>query len=154
MPRKRTPAAASLALFAEEPIDRAAAILLCRRLPIGATLRQEYIRCTGACCKREGARGHGPYWIGQYRQGGRPRRIYIGSDAKKLHLERAWKRIRREIHALEDKDELSTREAQALAELQPLVYDPSRERRPRAPRSSRSPKCQEAVSIPIMGAAK
>lgn len=46
--------------------------------------QQEYVKCGKARCKkcREGV-GHGPYWYGYYREGGKTKKIYIGKELPK-----------------------------------------------------------------------
>lgn len=51
--------------------------------PAGAhvTYRQEYVRCGKPTCQQcSDGPGHGPYWYGYWREGGRLRKKYFGKE--------------------------------------------------------------------------
>lgn len=55
-------------------------------MPRGATLRRQYVLCGKPHCVRR----HGPYWYAFWKEGGRTRSAYVGSDARLAELLRAW----------------------------------------------------------------
>jgi len=51
---------------------------LAERVPKGATLRRQKVRCGKVTC----AKLHGPYWYAAWKEDGKTRTAYIGTDAK------------------------------------------------------------------------
>jgi len=44
------------------------------------TYRLERVRCGKPGCRKCAAEGHGPYWYGYFREGGKVRKKYIGRE--------------------------------------------------------------------------
>jgi len=90
-------AGATLPLFGERPSSGEAWALV-DRVPIGARL-----------CKQNVTRGRyrTKYWFAYVAQGhGKPKRIYVGTDANKRELELAWQVVSAELEAAEASPEV------------------------------------------------
>jgi hypothetical protein len=99
MPRAKNPPP-SLPLFGERP-TRERAWELVERYPIGSRLALKRKRCAGACCRRKGSVGHGPYWYAFFRAapGARESERYIGGEAKKAEVVASWAVVSEELEA-------------------------------------------------------
>ncbi len=92
----------SLPLF-EEELTAEDAHKIVARIPLGSRLSEEYGGCGGACCKRGAS--HGPYWYARTprRDGAGGKRIYVGSLANKVRVERALSIVDSELALAETK---------------------------------------------------
>lgn len=138
-------------LFEPPEMTRDEALEIIERYPIGARFSSEYQKCTGACCRVPGARGHGPNWVAVVRTTEGRRRLYIGTNEKKKRIEQAHALIRAEIGKLEAKLAAriravgQSRAARELAELEQRVLMPT------SPRSRRRPASRwDVVDVPII----
>jgi len=65
------------------PTKRGAEVLEERRAG-GMTYRLQRVKCGKPSCKCAAGLGHGPYWYGYWREGGRLRSKYIGKILKEV----------------------------------------------------------------------
>jgi len=93
----------TLSLFDERPPTSEQAWRVVERIALCATFCQQRQKCAGACCKRKGALGHGPYWYAVWddRVTGKSKRRYVGSAENKRRIELAHDVVRAELHAAE-----------------------------------------------------
>lgn len=132
-------AASTLSLFDGPPVTRERALELCRRFPVGASLRLQ--RCTCRSCPPPGSgrKPHRSNWIASVRDAaGKFHNVYLGSDANKLELEAAWRLLEaeRDELAAKQRKRLATLarspEALAIAELEAIAFMPVHPSRRRA----------------------
>jgi len=93
----------TLSLFDERPPTSEEAWRVVERIALCATFCQRRAKCAGACCKRKGALGHGPYWYAVWddRITGASKQRYVGSAENKRRIELAHEVVRAEIDAAE-----------------------------------------------------
>ena len=99
MGKPKGAAAASLRLFPAEPMTSERAWTIVDRLPLDSPITSERRRCRDACCRKRGAKGHGPYWFAVVLIKGKRRLRYIGSDAKLAEVREAWAIVGAEVDA-------------------------------------------------------
>jgi len=88
----------SMPLFGEVPtLERARQ--LAARFPRGWKFQKMFRKCGGACCRRKGFKGHGPYVFARGIVNGKPVNRYVGTEARQAEIEAAWKLLAPELDA-------------------------------------------------------
>jgi len=133
---------ASLTLFAPEPMTLERALEIVERFPVGVNLTSQYRRCTGrrleSCKTCHTKKGHGPYTVARWMEGGRKVVRFIGDAHKVAKVREAWAVV---------EAALEKAAAQAVAEETP-AQRAYRELRDKARSGRRAP---DVATIPILG---
>ncbi len=88
--------AAQLSFLPDDGPTPERARALVAKVPDGADLRKEWVRCPHACCKNRPT--HGPYWYAYFfnPETRRRRKVYIGNEGKLYELLASWRFMRAE----------------------------------------------------------
>jgi hypothetical protein len=98
----------SLPLFGEGELTRDRALALVKKYPVGCSLRQ--------------IRRHGKlYWSARTRSSDGGRDIYVGSEANKRRVERAWDLVRAELAQATEEAAPAIRQLELAADATPAI---------------------------------